>query len=90
MQQRGEGGELASDRTSIASEQTGRYTYCVARACERVTLGGIGIEGSQVYALAHNDLCVLVHDCLPQPYQSHDTQVVGAWVLAHHGVVEAS
>jgi hypothetical protein len=49
----------------------------------------VGIEGRNVYSVVHEGLCLLVHDCLAEPYLSRDAQVVDSWVLAHHGVVEA-
>ncbi|MBF8267846.1 MAG: Gas vesicle synthesis GvpLGvpF [Dehalococcoidia bacterium] len=73
-----------------ARQQAGRYIYCVAGANEVLSLGSIGIEGREVHAVVHNDLCALVHDCVAQPYQSDDAQVATAWVLAHHQVVEAA
>lgn len=75
---------------SSAVEPSGQYVYCVARASEEVNLGAIGIEGSAVYTVAQSDLCAVVHDCAAHPYQSHDAEVVAAWVLAHHRVVDAA
>lgn len=82
--------ELSADQVAGASEQTGQYVYCVARACEEVSLGAIGIEDGVVYTVVHNDLCAVVHDCPAQPYQSEAPAVVAAWVLAHHRVVDAA
>lgn len=55
-----------------------------------MSLGEIGIESHAVYTFAHELVCALVHDCLPQPYQSEDGGVAAAWVLSHHQVVEAA
>lgn len=75
---------------SSAGEQTGCYVYCVTRASEEVSLGAIGIDGREVYTVVHNDLCALVHRCPAQPYQSDDSDIATAWVLAHHRVVDAA
>lgn len=75
---------------SDAGRQAGCYIYCVALACEEVSLGSIGIEGNKVYTVVHNSLCALVHDCPAKPYQSPDNALVSSWVLAHHQVVEAA
>lgn len=82
--------ELAVEQAAGAEEQTGRYVYCLAWAGEVVSLGAIGIEDRQVYTVAHHDLCAVVHTCPAQPYQSGDSAVVAAWVLAHSRVVEAA
>jgi hypothetical protein len=79
-------------RSNVASagEQTGCYVYCIAPGSEELSLGAIGIDGDPVYTIMHNNLGALVHRCPPQPYQSDDSDVVAAWVLAHHRVVEAA
>jgi len=82
-------GESAAGASS-ASEQAGCYVYCVARASEEGSLGAIGIEGHEAYTVAYNDLCAVVHDCSARPYEFTDPEVAGAWVLAHHQVVEAA
>lgn len=71
-------------------EQAGRYVYCIVPTCEEISLGPVGIGNSTVYGVAHGDLCALIHDCPPQPYQSGDLDVVTSWVLAHHGVVDSA
>ncbi len=65
-----------------------RYVYCVARAAQGLRLGPIGIEGREVYTAGDDDLCAVVHDGPPRPYQSEDPETVAGWVLAHHRVVE--
>ncbi|MFQ5795140.1 MAG: gas vesicle protein GvpL [Candidatus Bipolaricaulia bacterium] len=67
-----------------------QYLYCIANSPAQVTLGEIGIEGNEVYTIAYKDLCVVVHDCAPQPYESEDEQMVKEWVVAHVNVVEAA
>ena len=80
--------EIASP--PAANEQTARYLYCVVPESKPQVLGSIGIEGQMVYAVACEKLAALVHDCPPQPYQSQDDEIAGAWVLAHHRVVDAA
>ena len=90
MEQESEGQSHLRPGTSRASEEAGRYVYCVAGRGEEISLGEMGIEGSRVYTLVHRDLCALVHNCPPQPYQSEDADTVGRWVLAHHRVVDSA
>lgn len=73
-----------------ASQARGLYVYCVAPGSEETGLGPVGLDGRPVHTLACEGLCALVHDCSAQPYQSRDPEVVAAWVLAHHQVVEAA
>ena len=82
--------EQAHMQAPAASLRAGRYVYCVARARAGAALDAEGIGGARVYAVAHGDLCALVHDCPAHPYQSDDPEVAAAWVLAHHRVVEAA
>lgn len=70
--------------------RTARYVYCVARGARGLRLGPIGIEGREVYTAGDGDLCAVVHDGPPRPYQSGDPGIVADWVLAHHRVVERS
>ena len=68
----------------------GRYLYCVADTGESVSLGDIGIEGSEVYTIGYMDICAVVHNCPAEPYQSSDDEVVKAWVLTHQKVIDAA
>lgn len=88
MQQSSEGQRKSPSRVASATDQAGRYVYCVAPACEKVSLGQVGIEGREVYTVAHNGLCAVVHDCPARPYQSEDAEVAAAWIMAHHRVVD--
>lgn len=65
-----------------------RYIYCVIDNCEKKTLGNIGLENKKVYPISYKDIGVLVHDCLPQPYQSENQETVKSWLLSHERVVE--
>lgn len=87
-----------SDRPEVARSTTketvlrtaGRYLYCVADTGESVSLGEIGIEGSEVYTICHMDICAVVHNCPAEPYQSRDDEVVKAWVLTHQKVIDVA
>jgi len=76
--------------TEALVEEKGRYVYCVADAGEGVSLGKIGIEGGDVYTIPCKDICAVVHNCPPQPYQSDNQEVVKGWVMTHQGVVDAA
>lgn len=67
-----------------------RYLYCVAEGNEKITLGNIGIEDSEVYTIPYEDLCAVVHNCLPEPYKSEDNEVMKKWVMAHQRVVDTA
>jgi len=81
---------MAATSADSASQEAGRYVYCIAPGDEEVSLGEIGIEGRRVYTVIQKDICALVHDCPPQPYQSGNAELAAAWVLAHHRVVETA
>jgi len=69
----------ATPSAETTTKEEGRYVYCVADAGERVSLGGIGIEGNEVYTIPYEDISVVVHNCPAEPYQSDDQEVVKAW-----------
>jgi len=73
-----------------ASEQASeaRYVYCVAYNSGRSTLGGIGLDGFEVYTIPYRDICAVVHACRPEPYKSDERKTVEGWVAAHEEVVE--
>jgi len=77
-------------RAEATASKGGKYLYCIAEAGERVSLGRVGIDGSEVYTIPNRDICAVVHDCQTQPYQSDDQQVVKTWVVTHQKVVEAA
>lgn len=70
--------------------KSGRYVYGVVKAADEISLGPVGLEGSTVYIVASDSLGALVHDCPSLPYRSSNTDEAAAWVMAHHGVVEAA
>ena len=67
-----------------------RYLYCIADGNEKIILGNIGIENSKVYTIPYQDLCAVVHNCLPEPYKSEDNEVVKKWVMAHQKVIDTA
>ena len=67
-----------------------RYIYCIAEGNEKITLGNIGIEDSEVYTIPYHDLCVVVHNCIPEPYKSEKKEDVISWVTIHEKVVEVA
>ena len=67
-----------------------RYLYCIVEGSEEITLGNIGIEGSNVYTIPYQDLGAVVHNCLPEPYKSEDNEVMKKWVMAHQKVVDTA
>ena len=67
-----------------------RYLYCIVEGNEEITLGNIGIEGSSVYTIPYQDLCAVVHNCLPEPYKSEDKEKVKSWLTTHEKVVEVA
>jgi len=67
-----------------------RYLYCIADSVEKVIFGNIGIEDSEVYTIPYQDLCAVVHNCLPEPYKSEDNEVMKKWVMAHQKVVDTA
>lgn len=73
-----------------AGAQQAQYVYCLALGKEDVRLGGIGIDGSEVYSIVHNDICALVHRCPASPYQAEDDKIARGWVTAHHRVIETA
>jgi len=76
--------------TEAIAEEEGRYVYCVADAGEKMSLGKIGIAGHEVHTIPHKDICAVVHDCLAQPYQSDDQEVIKTWAMTHQKVVETA
>ncbi len=73
-----------SDHISLS----GRYIYCIAEENDQVSFGNMGLEGSALYTVSCNGLCVLVHDCRAEPYQSENPEIVKSWVMAHQQVVD--
>ena len=71
-------------------QNKGRYVYGVSVGDREVSLGPIGIEGSEVYTIPYEDISAIVHDCSTEPYQSTDDEMVRSWVRAHQGVIDTA
>jgi hypothetical protein len=69
-------------------ENRGRYIYGVAAGVKVVSLGPIGVEGSEVYTIPCGGFCAVVHSCPAEPYQSGDEETVKKWVSTHQGVLD--
>jgi len=67
-----------------------RYLYCIANGSEQITFGNIGIENNEVYTIPYKDLCAVVHNCPPEPYESEDKEKIKSWIVAHEKVVETA
>lgn len=74
-------------KTSVSQ---GIYLYCIADGNEKINLGKIGIDGSEVYALPCQEISALVHNCESRPYESEDKDTVKAWVMTHQKVVDCA
>jgi len=74
--------------------QDARYIYGVIPCIEKQDFGPIGIEGNRVYTIGlpqsapYQDICAVVHDCPPEPYQGDGATVKGM-VATHSDVVDA-
>lgn len=80
--------EAPVEESGATAQDKGRYAYGIAANAEPVRLGLIGIEGSEVYAIPYKDLCVIVHNCPPEPYQSKDDEKMKGWVRTHQSVLD--
>jgi len=65
-----------------------RYIYGVIPRIDQEDLGPIGIGDSRVYTIPYQDVCAVVHDCPPEPYQGDEAKVK-AMVATHGDVVDA-
>jgi hypothetical protein len=68
----------------------GRYVYCIADSGADMSLGRIGIEDAEVYAIPYDEVCAVVHDCSAKPYVSEDEDKVKGWVQAHQRVLDVA
>ncbi len=66
-----------------------RYVYGVIPRIDKEDFGPIGLGGSRVYGISYQDICAVVHDCLPEPYQG-DEEAMKGWVATHGDVVDAA
>jgi len=68
--------------------QNARYVYAVIPRIDKEDFGSIGIGGNRVYTIPYQDICAVVHDCPPEPYQGDEATVKGM-VAVHSDVVDA-
>jgi len=72
------------------TKKQGMYLYCIADSNEELSLGRIGIDGGEVYALPYQELSAIVHNSESRPYESEDKNIVKNWVLIHQKVVDCA
>jgi len=72
------------------TKKEGMYLYCIADSNEKVNLGEIGIENSEVYTLPYQEISAVVHNCGSRPYESEDKDMVKNWVMTHQKVVDSA
>jgi len=77
---------------TIKDTEKGLYVYCAAEYNDTApyTLGNIGIENNEVFVIASNGICLVVHACDAKPYASKNENEVKGWVKAHHDVIDAA
>ena len=85
---KGEGAEAQPGEATLGDDA--RYVYGIADKGVAVSLGPIGLEGSEVYTIPYKGVCAIVHDCPAQAYKSDDDEVVKGWVLTHQKVLDAA
>ncbi|MDI9615858.1 MAG: GvpL/GvpF family gas vesicle protein [Methanothrix sp.] len=73
---------------AVHSNENGLYLYCLADASVSTALGCMGIDGCEVYTIAHEGVSAVVHSCPLEPYRSDDEETVKRWVKAHQQVVD--
>lgn len=69
-------------------EQPGRYIYGIGGKGVREKLGAIGLDGADVYTIPYKDLCIVVHDCMDEPYKSEDENAVKEWLFTQQEVLD--
>lgn len=80
--------ELNASKDTIHKEPA-RYVYGIADKGIRENLGNIGIDGAEVYTIPCRDMCIVVHDCSSEPYQSDDDEIVKNWLFTQQEVLDA-
>jgi hypothetical protein len=79
---------VVTNEVKAENTDEGRYLYCVADSGKKADLGKIGLDGKEVYTIPLGNLSAVVHNCLSEPYDSEDNEVVKSWVMTHEKVVE--
>lgn len=81
--------EVEADEVEVGFNH-GLYLYGVVDVNVSTKLGGIGIEGSEVFTVPYNGLSAVVHICPLEPYQSDDDETVKNWVKTHQNVMDVA
>jgi hypothetical protein len=82
--------ESLAPKPEVSTQGEGQYVYGVVAGNEKVRLGSIGLDGSEVYTIPYEDISAIVHDCSTEPYQSTDDEVVKNWVKVHQSVLDVA
>lgn len=80
-----------SDTTVSNKEEIieqGIYLYCIADGAKETSLGNIGIDNNEVYAIPYRGISLIVHRCNAMVYKSEDKERVKGWILSHQKVVD--
>jgi len=66
-----------------------RYVYGLADQGVGIKLEVKGLDGAEVYTIPYKEMCIVVHDCLAEPYKSDDETVVKEWLFTQQEVLDA-
>lgn len=73
----------------VTDEKSALYVYGIGDSREQGSFGEIGLDKAEVYTIPYRDMCIAVHKCLPEPYQSDDNEVVKNWLFTQQEVLDA-
>lgn len=73
----------------VNDEKTALYVYGIADKGAPENFGEIGLDKAEVCTIPYRDMCIAVHRCLPEPYQSEDNEVVKNWLFTQQEVLDA-
>ncbi len=65
-----------------------RYVYGVADKGVRINLETKGLDGALVYTIPYKEMCIVVHDCVAEPYKSEDEAIVKDWLFTQQEVLD--
>lgn len=77
-----------SNKNNIVDIKPARYVYGIADKGTFQSLGNIGIDAAEVYTIPCRDMCIVVHDCIAEAYQSDDDDVVKEWLFTQQEVLD--
>ncbi len=72
---------------TIQESNKARYVYCISQFNGKQVDFGEGIEGSKVYSLPFEDICVVVHNCPAKPYETKDDSKAKQWITQHNNII---